>query len=59
MFDPAEIQEFLIEEIELITLTCRAYAAKQAPQVHEDDFAETLNVLAGHITDEEELEEAA
>jgi len=56
MFDPVEIHELMAEEIMSITLMCRAYKRKQAPEIHDEDFAETLNIMAGQ---EPELEEVA
>jgi len=58
MFHPADIRALMAEEIELVTLACRARKRIQAPDVHDDDFDTTLNVLAGQVPDEE-MEEAA
>lgn len=51
MFDPAEIQALMAEEIELITQMCRSRPRKLAPEVHQDDFNTTLNLAAGQVED--------
>ena len=56
MFDPVEIHELMQSEIETITLMCRARKRIQAPEIHDEDFATTLNIIAGQ---EPELEEVA
>ena len=55
MFDPVEIHELMAEEIEAITIMCRARKRIQAPEIHDEDFNETLNIMAGQ---EPELEES-
>lgn len=57
MFDPVEIHQLMADEIEQITIACRAYKRKQAPEIHDEDFASTLNIMAGQEPDE--WEEAA
>ncbi len=56
MFDPIEIHELMQSEIEALTIMCRARKRIQAPEIHDEDFAGTLNIMAGQ---EPELEEAA
>jgi hypothetical protein len=56
MFHSAEIRELMAEEIKLVTQMCRARKRIQAPEVHNEDFATTLDIMAGQ---EPELEEAA
>lgn len=53
MFDPAEIQELLLDEIELITQMCRARPrSKLCPEIHNEDFNGTLNIAAGQAPDD-------
>lgn len=53
MFDPAEIQEIMLDEIELLTHMCRGRKFLKPMEIQQETFAVTLEIIAGQIPDEE------
>lgn len=55
MFDPAEIQQLMLDEIELLTAMCRGRKFLRPMEVQQDTLAVTLEIAAGREPDQEKI----
>ncbi len=55
MFDPAEIQELMLDEIELLTAMCRGRKFNKPMEIQQETFAVTLDVMAGQVPEDYEI----